>query len=235
MSEREPQPGEAAPLDERDANAPGDANAPVPQEPPAEGEPGAAEEQPEWPEELVRMAKLAPDHIIQIVDPTWQGDGGMPPEWAVGGAWRTDSEGNIVEGEINKEYRPTPAALGWPVAIDPLDEAVQLSATGHITEDVVAREFAKAQLMVFVDEEGAPTVVQAPDGTDVVAVSSPTVDVDEDEHPHVRMPLPELLERTDERYDVYYLSPSAPVSVVVQVDALLTALAQGGGDEATAS
>ena len=58
----------------------------------------------------------------------------------------------------------------------------------------------------------------------VVTVSSANVDVDEEEHPHTRMPVAELLERTQERYDLYYLSPSAPVSVVVEAEILLSAL-----------
>ncbi|MEU9994534.1 type VII secretion system-associated protein [Streptomyces sp. NPDC050848] len=180
---------------------------------------------PPWPEELVKMGKLAPDHIIRIVDPAWRGEEDEPPDWAVGGAWRTDSEGNIVAGEINEEYRPTPRALGWPEPLDALDAAVQLSATGHGDEDVVARELAAAHLLVFVDENGAPAVVTAPDGTDVVSVSTAGVDVDGTTHPHTRMDLPELLDRTAERYDVYFLSPTAPVSVIVEVETLLDALA----------
>ncbi|MGW2015242.1 type VII secretion system-associated protein [Streptomyces sp. NPDC001927] len=178
-----------------------------------------------WPEELVKMGKLAPDHVIRIVDPAWRGEEGEPPDWAVGGAWRTDSEGNIVEGEINEEYRPTPRALGWPEPLDALDAAVQLSATGHGDEDVVARELAAAHLLVFVDGNGAPAVSKAPDGTDVVSVSTAGVEVDGTTHPHTRMDLPELLDLTAERYDVYFLSPTAPVSVVVEVETLLDALA----------
>lgn len=181
------------------------------------------EEEQEWPEDLVRVAALAPDHLIRIVDSAWSGDG-EPPEWAVGGAWLTDSDGKIAEGEINENYRPSPKTLGWPDPVDAVDEAVQLAATGYLSEDAVARELAVAQVMVFLGPDGVPAVVRAPDGTDVVTVSSANVNVDEESHPHERMPVAELLERTEERYDVYYLSPSAPVSVVVEAETLLSTL-----------
>ncbi|MGW2562540.1 type VII secretion system-associated protein [Streptomyces sp. NPDC001514] len=199
-----------------------------PQEPPESLEsldPLEALGTPEWPEELVELAELAPDHLIRIVDSAWTADRGDPPEWAVGGAWLTDSDGKIVEGEINENYRPSPLTLGWAAPVDSLDEAVQLAATGYGPESEVARQLAEvARVMVFLDEDGEPAVVRAPDGADVVSVSCAGLDVDETEHPYARMPVTELLERTESRYGLHFLSPTAPVSAVVTPQALLSAL-----------
>ncbi|MET8535081.1 type VII secretion system-associated protein [Streptomyces sp. NPDC005065] len=181
-----------------------------------------------WPQELVDAAKIAPDHWIRMIDPAWNLDG-EPPEWAVGGVWRSDADGNIVEGQVNEEYKPSPAALGWPAPMGPLDEAAQLAATGYISEDTLVRELASSQVLVFVDEDGEPAVVRAPDGSDVVAVSAASVLVDEETNPHVRMPVAELLRRTNEASDLYFLSPSAPVSIVVPVETLLDAAAERSG------
>ncbi|MEW2165698.1 type VII secretion system-associated protein [Streptomyces sp. NPDC007084] len=208
MSEQQSDPAEASEQGERE-HPEGDA-------------PG---EEQEWPQELLDAAKIAPDHWIRMIDPAWNGDG-EPPEWAVGGVWRSDEDGNIVEGEVNEDYKPSPAAMGWPPPIGPLDEAVQLAATGYITEDTLARELAASDVLVFVDENGEPALVRAPDGSDVVAVSADAVLVDEEENPHVRMPVEELLRRTNDEWDLYFLSPSAPVSIVVPAETLLDALAE---------
>ncbi|MCC8338958.1 type VII secretion system-associated protein [Streptomyces sp. R1] len=186
------------------------------------------EDEEGWPDELVQAARIAPDHWIRMIDPAWTGEG-EPPDWAVGGVWRSDTEGNIVEGQVNEDYKPSPAALGWPSPIGPLDEAIQLAATGYISEDTLTREIATSQVMVFVDEDGRPGVVQAPDGSDVVAVSADSVLVDETENPHTQMSVADLLEQTGEAYDLYYLSPSAPVSIVVPAETLLDALAELNG------
>ncbi|MFE5027889.1 type VII secretion system-associated protein [Streptomyces sp. NPDC056656] len=192
------------------------------------------DDEDEWPQELLDAGKIAPDHWIRIIDPAWDGDG-EPPEWAVGGVWRSDEDGNIVEGQLNEEYKPSPAAMGWPAPMGPLDEAVQLAATGYISEDTLARELAGSEVLVFVDEDGEPAVVRAPDGSDVVAVSAASVLVDEETNPHVRMPVAELLKRTQEASDLYFLSPSAPVSIVVPVETLLDAAAERSGSPRVAA
>lgn len=72
---------------------------------------GATENMPPVPEEIREAGRLAPDHWLGMVDPTWQGEG-APPTWALVGQWRSSPEGEIVEWQDNEEYQPLPEGSG---------------------------------------------------------------------------------------------------------------------------
>ncbi|MEU9407505.1 type VII secretion system-associated protein [Streptomyces sp. NPDC048281] len=180
---------------------------------------------PPVPEEIRAAARLAPDHWLGMVDPTWQGED-VPPTWAVVGQWRSGLDGEIVEWQDNEEYRPSPTALGWPEPADDVDAAVQLAATGYGPGEAVPEALAVfAEVAVFVTADGDPVAATAPDGsTPVVPVFTAPVYL----HTAGRlgfelMPVPELLDRLPEGH-VLYLNPSAPVSMTVETDILRKAL-----------
>ncbi|MFD7917694.1 type VII secretion system-associated protein [Streptomyces sp. NPDC059740] len=192
---------------------------------------GATENMPPVPDSIREAAKLAPDHWLGMVDPTWSGEG-APPAWAVVGQWRSGQDGEIAEWRDNEDYRPSPTALGWPEPADAADAAVQLAATGYGPgEDVTSALASLPELAVFVTADGDPLVAAAPDGeTPVVPVFTSPVYL----HMSGRlafelMSVAEVLDRLPEGH-LLYLNPSAPVSMTVETEALREAL-NGGADE----
>ncbi|MFI0513842.1 type VII secretion system-associated protein [Streptomyces sp. WSLK1-5] len=193
---------------------------------------GATENMPPVPDEIREAAKLAPDHWLGMVDPTWNGEG-PPPAWAVVGQWRSGLDGEIVEWQDNEEYRPSPKALGWPEPADDVDAAVQLAATGYGPGEDVTRALAElSEAAVFVTPHGDPLPATAPDGeTPVVPLfTSPVYLHTSGRLAFELMPVSDVLDRLPEGH-LLYLNPSAPVSMTVETDALREALA---GDTAEA-
>jgi hypothetical protein len=180
---------------------------------------------PPVPDDIREAARLAPDHWLGMVDPTWTGDG-APPEWAVVGQWRSGPDGEIVEWQDNEDYRPSPRALGWPEPSDDVDAAVQLAATGYGSGEAVTAALAtRPEVAVFVLPGGEPLSATAPDGaTPVVPVFTSPVHL----HSAGRlafelMALPELVERLPEGH-LLYLNPSAAVSMAVETEVLREAM-----------
>ncbi|WP_328583219.1 type VII secretion system-associated protein [Streptomyces sp. NBC_00370] len=198
-----------------------------PAEPGAGGSTGTATVDPPPPEEFVEAARLAPDHWLYLIDPTWS-DEGPPPEWAVVGQWRSDAEGEIVEWQDNEEYRPSPSAMGWPEPADDVDAAIQLATTGYGPADDVTKALAAAEVAVLVTADGEPVRASAPDSTPVVLVySSP-------KYLHLAGRLafettrvPEFLERIPEGHSMC-INSSGPVSMVMTTDGLADILSAAG-------
>nr|WP_254406261.1 type VII secretion system-associated protein [Streptomyces sp. AC627_RSS907] len=127
---------------------------------------------PEPPQDIVRAARVAPDHWFYMPDPTWVGEG-IPPEWAVLGRWRSDASGEIVAWQDNENYRPSPEALGWSEPLDDLDRALQWAATGYGPQQDVAQALAAVgRLAVLLDEDRAPRVETTPEGARAAVVFS---------------------------------------------------------------
>lgn len=181
----------------------------------------------EPPEDFVTAARLAPDHWLSVVDRHWDGaDGDIPPAWAVLGRWRSDPQGEIVEWEVNPEYRPSPDAYGWGEPTGPADAAARIVATGYDHEELLALVLADAEVAVCVDGSGAPAVTEAPDGTPAVPVFSPSPRLAADGlPPHEVMPVTDLLDRLPDGSEVLFLSSSAPVAQLLTGQALRAAVA----------
>jgi hypothetical protein len=121
------------------------------------------------PDSLREAARDAPDHWLGVVDPEWPEDQ-PPPDWAVVGEWRTDSQGEVSEYRANPRYRPSARALGWPEPTDPVDAAAQRAATGYgAPEDAVAA-LAEAQVTVLRAADGGPLTAAGADGEPVLLV-----------------------------------------------------------------
>ncbi|MEU1694832.1 type VII secretion system-associated protein [Streptomyces hirsutus] len=188
------------------------------------------DEIPEPPPEIVRAARVAPEHYIFLADPNWAGEG-PAPSWAVLGRWRTDTRGEIVDWEDNEEYRPSPEALGWRPAADPVDEAAQRAVTGYGPVSEVPRALARAAgISVVVDSGGAPEVATAPDGTRAIPVFTASLQDDGDGDgeegpglpPHRTVPVTELLDMAG-AMPLLYLSPTAPVTMTIDTGTLRAA------------
>jgi hypothetical protein len=127
---------------------------------------------PEPPQDIVRAARVAPDHWFYMPDPTWVGEG-MPPEWAIFGRWRSDASGEIVAWQDNENYRPSPEALGWSEPLDDLDRALHWAATGYGPQQDVTQALAAVdRLAVLLDEDRAPRVETTPEGARAAVVFS---------------------------------------------------------------
>ncbi|MFB7054886.1 type VII secretion system-associated protein [Streptomyces vinaceus] len=120
-------------------------------------------------DEVREAARLAPDHWLGVVDPGWRGQD-PPPRWALVGEWRSTPGGEVAEWRPNEEYRPSPAALGWPGATDPVDEAVQRAVTGYGPLEEAVRALAVAEVHVLTAPDGEPLRVAGPDGVPAVPV-----------------------------------------------------------------
>ncbi|MFB9831100.1 type VII secretion system-associated protein [Actinoallomurus acaciae] len=186
---------------------------------------GATDTMPPVPDSIRETARLAPDHWLGMVDPAWTGEGD-PPSWSMIGQWRSSREGEIVEWRENEEYRPSPAALGWPEPTDEVDAAVQRAATGYGPGEAVAETLAALpEAAVFVTPEGDPLPATAPDGrTRVIPVFTSPV------HLHAAgrlafelMAVRDLVDRLPADH-LLYLNPSASVSMTVDTAMLREAL-----------
>ncbi|WP_432037041.1 type VII secretion system-associated protein [Streptomyces cucumeris] len=187
------------------------------------GEPGFREP----PEDFAAAAQVAPRHWLSVIDRHWEGEeGDPPPSWAILGRWRSDEHGEIVEWEENTEYRPSPDAYGWAGPVSPADAAVRLVATGYGSQELFALVLADAEVAVCIDDDGEPTVTEAPDGPSAVPVFSPAPDLEENKlPPHEVMFVPDLLDRLPEGKEVLFLSSSAPVGHLITVSDLRSAMA----------
>lgn len=178
---------------------------------------------PPVPEEIEQAARLAPDHWLGMVDPAWSGRG-EPPDWAVVGRWRSGLDGEIEEWRPNEEYRPSPQALGWPAPTDPVDEAVQLAATGYGPGDAVPRTLAVTEVAVLLGPGGVPLSATSPDGAAVVPVfTSPTYLHAAGRFGYELTPVTDVVDRIPEGH-VLYLNPSGPVGMTVETQALREAV-----------
>ncbi|MFD7967177.1 type VII secretion system-associated protein [Streptomyces clavifer] len=193
------------------------------------GTPAVTPMDPAPPEEFVRAARLAPDHWLYLSDPAWQGEG-PPPEWAVVGQWRSDSEGEIVEWEDNEDYRPSPEAMGWPEPADDVDRAIQLATTGYGPVEDVTAALARAEVAVLVTAGGEPVSASAPDGTAVVPVfTSPRHLQGVGRLGFEQLPVVDLLGRIPPDHSLC-LNSSAPVSMVLTTEGLAEVLQEAAKD-----
>ncbi|MEY7977931.1 type VII secretion system-associated protein [Streptomyces pilosus] len=186
---------------------------------------------PPVPDDIREAGRLAPDHWLGVVDPTWSGEG-RPPEWAMTGRWRSGPDGEIVAWEENPGYRPSPRALGWPEPEDEVDRAVQLASTGYGPGEAVPAALAGREVAVLTAPGGGPLSAAAPDGTPVVPVFTSSVFL----HTAGRFAFElvgadDLLTRVPEGHALY-LNPSAVVSMLLDPGAVRDAA--GGGTDAGA-
>ncbi|MFF3263835.1 type VII secretion system-associated protein [Streptomyces sp. NPDC002932] len=178
---------------------------------------------PPVPAEIEEAARLAPDHWLGMVDPAWSGKG-EPPDWAVVGQWRSGPDGEIEEWRANEGYRPSPQALGWPAPADPVDEAVQLAATGYGPGEAVPRALAGAEVAALLGPGGSPLSATSPDGASVVPVfTSPGYLSAAGRFGYELAPVAEVVDRIPDGH-VLYLNPSGPVGMTVETDALRQAV-----------
>ncbi|MFF3243773.1 type VII secretion system-associated protein [Streptomyces sp. NPDC002870] len=184
---------------------------------------GPDSDPPPIPDAIREAARLAPDHWLGMVDPTWSGEG-PPPEWALVGQWRSGLDGEIEEWRDNPEYRPSPNALGWPEPEDEVDEAIQLAATGYGPGEAVGESLVGREVAVLVKPGGGVLFAAAPDGEAVVPLFTSPVFL----HTAGRlafevMNVNDLVHQVPEGH-LLYLNPSAPVSMTLELDVMRAAV-----------
>ncbi|MFG2196884.1 type VII secretion system-associated protein [Streptomyces sp. NPDC048639] len=179
---------------------------------------------PPVPEDVREAARSAPDHWIGVVDPGWRGEG-TPPPWAVIGEWRSGESGEVEEWQPNEDYRPSPAALGWPEPADPVDAAVQLAVTGYAPEAQAIAALGTAEITVLRAPDGGPLLVCGPNGMPTVPVfSSAAHQAFAGSLTHDTVPAAELAHRLAPSGTPMTLNPAGPASLVVGPDTVLAAL-----------
>ncbi|UIZ12658.1 type VII secretion system-associated protein [Streptomyces sp. R527F] len=179
---------------------------------------------PEPPPEVVEAARELPDRWLSMPDAAWPGQG-TPPDWAVPGRWRTDATGTIVAWEDNESYRPSPEALGWPRATDPVESAVQRAVTGYGPAAEVLRTLAASKVAVLIGSDGEPTALRSAQGDPVVPVfTSPA---------HLRalgslaarlLPVADVVAGLPEGHSLY-VNPTGPAGMIMETQALAEEIA----------
>jgi hypothetical protein len=120
-------------------------------------------------DEMRRVARSAAGGWLYVVDRHFDASADVPDHGLIG-AWRIDDAGEVGDDvRANPEYRPSPAARGWPAPADELDRTAQLAAAGYATLDDVAVTLLFEEVSYAVDESGAPIL---DDESRVVAYSS---------------------------------------------------------------
>lgn len=181
---------------------------------------------PAPPVEIVRAARMAPDHWFVAIDPGWQGEG-PPPDFAAVGSWRSGFEGTIVEWQDNDSYRPSPETLDWPEPTDAVDAALQLAVTGYGPAEDVAHTLATAEIAVLTLPDGTPVTATASDGTPVVPAFTSGVHLSAvgglafSRHTTV-----DLLRQLPPDHRLY-VNPSSPAGAVLAPGPLAETLARG--------
>ncbi|MFH9293604.1 type VII secretion system-associated protein [Streptomyces sp. NPDC017520] len=179
---------------------------------------------PEPPPEVVEAARKLPGRWLSVPDAEWSGQG-APPDWSVPGRWGTDAAGTIVAWEDNEDYRPSPAALGWPRATDPVDSAVQRAVTGYGAAGEVLRTLAASKVAVLIGSDGEPTALRSAQGDPVVPVfTSPA---------HLRalgslaarlVPVADVVAGLSEGHSLY-VNPTGPAGMIMETEALAEEIA----------
>jgi hypothetical protein len=141
------------------------------------------------------------------------------------GEWRAGVEGEIEEWRDNAEYRPSPAALGWPGPTDSVDEALQLAATGYGPVEDMVRLLATAQVRILLTPDDVPLSTRTVDDLPVVPVFTSDA--------YVRtlngllsrtLPMADVMARVPEPHGIY-VNPTGPVGMVVGAEPLNAAIA----------
>ncbi|MCX9191562.1 hypothetical protein C3Y87_09070 [Carbonactinospora thermoautotrophica] len=144
---------------------------PPAQDPPAV--PAAPDSQaPPVTPELRARARENPGQRIPMVDPLYRGRGEVPPH-GIAGFWEVDDQGELARYEHNPDYRPSPRARGWPDPTDPVDDAVQLLASGHASEEALIDALARATVTVAVTGNDAIRVIENEQDPEVAVFTAP--------------------------------------------------------------
>jgi hypothetical protein len=123
-------------------------------------------------DDMRRAAQGQPGGWVYVIDPAYDSNGAVPPHGIVG-AWRVDGAGNITdEFQRNPNHRPSPEYLGFAAPADPLDEAIQFTATGHADERDVTELVLESEVLVPVENGGDIPVLVIGDRRVVTIFSS---------------------------------------------------------------
>lgn len=179
---------------------------------------------PEPPPEVAEAARALPDRWLSVPDAAWKGTG-TPPDWAVPGRWRTDATGTIVAWEDNERYRPSPEALGWPRATDPVDSAIQRAVTGYGPAGEVLRTLAAAQVAVLLGPDGEPAALRSAQGEPVVPVfTSPAYHRVVGAFAARLVPVADVVEGLPQGHSLY-VNPTGPAGMFMETEALAEEIA----------
>jgi len=122
-------------------------------------------------DDMRAAARQAPGSWLYAVDQASEPTADVPHH-ALIGAWRIGEDGEIAaEFRANPDYRPSPAARGWPQPADDLDRTAQLAAAGYATLDDVAVALLYHEVVFLAEADGA--LVPGEDGCVAVHSSQP--------------------------------------------------------------
>lgn len=111
---------------------------------------------PEITSELRSQARMRPGDWLYVIDPELDPEDRVPPQ-GIRGAWKVSGAGEI-EGDFvaNAQYRPSPTALGWPVAQTPLERATQMTRAGLWPIAAVVEVLERETVHVPDEHDGRP-------------------------------------------------------------------------------
>ena len=126
-------------------------------------------------EGAIRAAAATPGMWVYEIDPWFDADGPVPPHGILG-AWKSDEQGRIVgEFQVNGNYRPSPASLGFRRPLSELEDAIQREVAGYADPDALVTAVAAATVWVvqLPGHDGDLSVADSSAGKVVEAYTSP--------------------------------------------------------------
>ncbi|SDX47829.1 ADP-ribosylglycohydrolase [Saccharopolyspora shandongensis] len=96
------------------------------------------------------------------------------PEHALIGAYWVDENGTLsARYQLNSEYRPSPATLGFPQPESPLEKVLHLWTTGYVSDRSMLLAVAQSEVALLAHEDGVPAAIPLGGKSALVAGSSP--------------------------------------------------------------
>ena len=113
-------------------------------------------------------ARANPGAWVYAIDRGFEGSAEVPPQGIVG-AWQSDENGELNDEFMpNPRYIPTPQARGWAQPTTVLERVLQLRLSGYAPQEMLAREFAASEVVIYSRPEGGIFLAPAQDGGQVV-------------------------------------------------------------------
>ncbi|MFD3509564.1 type VII secretion system-associated protein [Nocardia sp. NPDC058666] len=169
-------------------------------------------------DEIRAEALTRPGGWIYALDPYFESKDNVPP-YGIEGAWKVDDDGCVIDHfHVNKNYKPSPITLAMPAPRDPVEAAMQLSATGYgsdrevnralMNATVFVRTTAPQQLPIYTDADSS--FVDVFTNMEAAIVGSP--EIDEIAFPSLLHALPDGI--------LLRINPGSSITVRIPIDKL---------------
>lgn len=175
-------------------------------------------------ETMREQARSQPNNWLYCIDPFFaeaeRTGQGVPP-FGIIGAYQVDRAGEIMpEFQPNPNYQPSPMALGLTEPTNPVEQALQLAATGYGSETQLRAALLAGRVFTAREPYGVPIVDEGQGRHSVRAYTSERYVPEQPVNPEhwQQVGVPTLLPLLRGRF--LSLNPDTELAVMVPGDAL---------------